>query len=264
MSLESTSTIQGQSRFPIDAVTAIWWRRPFASQVSTSLLSENDKRFIDEQCRAAYWGSLNALFRGKWISEPGATLRASNKIFQLSVARASGFRVPNTLISQCRSEVISFYDLCRQMVIVKSLVAPETPMLFTRPLSDPRLMDDGNFSICPTIYQEMIPGRRHLRLNCFGKTSIGVIIESDDLDWRSNMNVPVYPYMVPDDVLEKSALILQTLGLEMGIFDLKETPEGEWVWLEVNPQGQFLFLEPITNLPLSECFADFLIHAAVQ
>jgi hypothetical protein len=36
--------------------------------------------------------------------------------------------------------------------------------------------------------------------------------------------------------------VLDCLGLEMGNIDLKESPSGEIVWLEVNPQGQFLFL----------------------
>jgi hypothetical protein len=40
------------------------------------------------------------------------------------------------------------------------------------------------------------------------------------------------------------------------------TPAGELVWLEVNPQGQFLFLQGITGMPLAEHFADFLIAAA--
>ena len=111
-------------------------------------------------------------------------------------------------------------------------------------------------------YKEMIPGRRHLRINCFGDTAIGVIIETDDLDWRTNMNGLVYPFDVPFELIKKLRMVLRTLGLEMGIFDLKETPEGELVWLEVNPQGQFLFLEPITNLPFSERFADFLIQFA--
>ncbi|MFE6052518.1 hypothetical protein ACFQ6N_17330 [Kitasatospora sp. NPDC056446] len=44
--------------------------------------------------------------------------------------------------------------------------------------------------------------------------------------------------------------------------DLKLTPEGQPVWLEVNPQGQFLFLEPLTGMPLTEHFADFLLAAA--
>jgi hypothetical protein len=46
----------------------------------------------------------------------------------------------------------------------------------------------------------------------------------------------------------------------MGIIDMKLMPNGEIVWPEVNPQGQFLFLEGIAGLPLSSHFADYLLN----
>jgi glutathione synthase/RimK-type ligase-like ATP-grasp enzyme len=224
------------------------------------MLGIAEQTFIDEQCRAAYWGAMLTGFKGKWVSTPEATLRASSKILQLSVARSAGFRVPNTIISQSRTEVLSFYEACRREVIVKSLAGNKSPILLTRRLDDPRIFEEEAYSACPAIYQEAIPGSRHMRLNCFGDRAFAAIIESKDLDWRPNLDVPVYSYEAPRDLLDKARLVLQLLGLEMGIFDLKETPEGEWVWLELNPQGQFLFLEPLTKLALAENFADFLIQ----
>jgi hypothetical protein len=52
--------------------------------------------------------------------------------------------------------------------------------------------------------------------------------------------------------------VLGRLGLRMGVADLKITPAGDPVWLELNPQGQFLFLEGLTGLDLTGAFADFL------
>ncbi len=98
-----------------------------------------------------------------------------------------------------------------------------------------------------------------MRLVCFGKSAYAAIIETDELDWRPNLSVPVYAVDVPEYVRLKALEVLNDLDLQMGIFDLKETPQGEWVWLEVNPQGQFLFLEPLTKLPLTAIFADFLL-----
>ena len=48
----------------------------------------------------------------------------------------------------------------------------------------------------------------------------------------------------------------------MGIFDLKLDEGVEPVWLELNPQGQFLFLEGMTGLPLAQAFAEFLVAEA--
>lgn len=88
------------------------------------------------------------------------------------------------------------------------------------------------------------------------------LIATTALDWRPDLNVPISPWPVPDGIRRRVGTVLRQLGLRMGIVDLKLTPEGEPVWLEVNPQGQFLFLEPLTGEPLTEHFADFLLSAA--
>lgn len=248
----------------ISAFDVIWWRRPIATQVTTRTLTQIERKLVDEQCRSAFWGALTAEFKGKWISDPEATSRASNKILQLAVARSAGFRVPKTLISQSKEEVISFYEDCASRVIVKPLVGIKSPMLLTRKLSDPRQFAEEAFSACPAIYQELISGHRHLRLNLFGDRSFAAIIESEELDWRPNLDGSIYNFETPQSILDRARLVMRSLGLEMGVFDLKETPQGEWVWLEVNPQGQFLFLEPLAKIPLAEHFADFLIECAAR
>jgi hypothetical protein len=49
----------------------------------------------------------------------------------------------------------------------------------------------------------------------------------------------------------------------MGIIDMKLDSDGRPVWLEVNPQGQFLFLEGMCrDLPLTQLFAEFLMREA--
>ena len=67
---------------------------------------------------------------------------------------------------------------------------------------------------------------------------------------------------VPDFLHARVRATLDALGLEMGVLDLKMMPNGECVWLEVNPQGQFLFLEGIASMPLSYEFADYLLSTA--
>jgi len=50
----------------------------------------------------------------------------------------------------------------------------------------------------------------------------------------------------------------------MVIFDVKLTDDGEPVFLEVNPQGQFLFVEALCEIPLADTFAAFLVEQANQ
>ena len=238
----------------------IWWRRVNANQDLAETIADNQHvRLINNDCRGALNGILSSCFEGKWISNPQATDQACDKVYQLAVARRAGFRIPETLISQSIDEVKNFCERLNGNVIVKPVAGVAGPLLFTQFVGDPTRLDPKSYRICPAVYQEYIPGTQHIRLNCFGDQSFAAIIETSDLDWRPNLNVPIRNWEVPQSLHQQVRTVLDRLGLAMGVIDLKQTPEGEYVWLEVNPQGQFLFLEPLAKIPLSEHFADYLI-----
>lgn len=241
----------------------IWWRRVRADQqLEFEMENDHQVKLINNDCRGSLGGILESAFTGKWISAPSATDKAANKIYQLSVAGKCGFRIPDTLISQSQDEVQEFIDGQRGKVIVKPVVGAAGPLMFTTFMDDARKTDPTSFRVCPAVYQEYIEGTKHIRLNCFGNKSYAAIIETEELDWRPNLNVPIQKWDVPEVLHKKIRKVLDRLGLAMGILDLKITPEGEYVWLEVNPQGQFLFLEPLAQMPLASIFSDYLLEEA--
>jgi glutathione synthase/RimK-type ligase-like ATP-grasp enzyme len=261
-------TSEGRTVPPAQA-KLLWWRRARAPQQLTMAAAESEGAAISAQqislvnndCNGALRGILAASFHGEWISPPEATDRASDKIYQLWMARQAGFRVPRTLITQSRGEVVDFINEVGR-VIVKPVVGAPGPSLYTRWIEDPQTLPAESFAMCPATYQEYIPGRHHIRLNCFGERMFAALIETEELDWRPDLNVPITQWPVPEDLARLVRTVLDRLGLLMGVIDIKLTPEGEPVWLEVNPQGQFLFLEPLTGEPLTEHFADYLITTA--
>ena len=90
------------------------------------------------------------------------------------------------------------------------------------------------------------------------------VLESSELDWRSNLDIPFRTIDLDNEIKEKIRKVTKRLGLQMGVFDLKLI-EGSMspVWLEINPQGQFLFVEGLTNLNLTKYFAKFLYNKAI-
>jgi hypothetical protein len=248
------------SKIQVSDLRVLWLRRPRADQLDTPTGEpETTTSLINNECRGAMSGLLNTGVRGRWISTIEATVRASDKIIQLNMAASCGFRVPETLISQSQIEVTEFFHRFDGKVIVKPIVGVQGPILLTSLMRNPLELSEESFQACPGLYQELISGTRHIRLNCFGNKSFAASIDTDDLDWRPNLNVPIQVWSVSDDLHRRVRRVLDCLGLEMGIIDLKELPSGELVWLEVNPQGQFLFLESITKEPLASHFADFLL-----
>lgn len=252
------ATSEGRKISPQDA-EVLWLRRPKALQQLNGLVfPDHQRNLINNDTNGALSGALQIQFRGTWISDPTATERASNKVTQLHVAVEAGMRVPETLISQSTTEVSEFYHRLHKRIIVKPVVGTPGPLVFTQIVSEEHLLCSDSIRACPAIYQEFVPGTRHIRLNQFGDDIFAFSIDSPKVDWRPDLNVPVNVWPVPTELRKKTTLFLERLNLRMGILDFKETPEGEIVFFEVNPQGQFLFLEGLTKSPLTERFADFL------
>ncbi|HKP25213.1 MAG TPA: hypothetical protein VJV39_15200 [Dongiaceae bacterium] len=248
----------------IGAQKVLWLRRPRAEQVlARELPDETAQDVVENDCAGAFRGLLSSTFRGKWISSYEGLSRGSDKIGQLFAAAQSGWRVPETVVTQSKPEVLALLERHREAgIVVKTVVGTSGAFLLTTPVRNPSAIAASAFQAAPAIYQEKIAGSRHIRLLCFGEHSLAASIDTEDLDWRPNLNVPVSAWAVPEAIHRKVRLTLDVLGLEMGVVDLKETPDGELVWLEVNPQGQFLFLEPLTDLKLAARFSDYLVQAA--
>ncbi|MEU5209830.1 hypothetical protein [Streptomyces sp. NPDC020742] len=246
----------------LDDTSVIWWRRVRAAQQAAEhRSSESERNLINNDCRGALAGVLSAAFHGRWISHPDATDRAADKLYQLAVAQQAGFRVPRTLVTQSRDEVAAFLQRVGR-IIVKPVVGATGPLMFTQRIDDPYAIPEESFAACPAIYQEYIEGTDHIRLNCFGDRMYAARLTTSALDWRADLTIPISPWNVPDDTAHLVTEVQRRLGLRMGAIDLKLTPSGEPVWLEVNPQGQFLFLEPLLGIPLAAHFLDFLISSA--
>lgn len=237
----------------------LWWRRLTGKpRFPESLIDEDARDLVANDCRATLLGLAITQFKGLWISHPEATRVAENKLVQLTVAQKVGLRIPRTLISQ---DPITVRKFCAQLdfqVVVKTVAGThKTPVMAGRITQE--MLTDEAISLCPAIYQEMIQGINHLRVCCFGNQVHTALLKTDQLDWRYPLNVSAEPFELDENLKAKLFNILTDLNLEMGVMDMKLTPEGEPVWLEVNPQGQFLFLEGLCGMPLTNIFTEFLI-----
>jgi len=101
-----------------------------------------------------------------------------------------------------------------------------------------------------------------------GRTLIAARIDSQAHeatreDWRSGQHLAeISPFELPDPIAEKCRRYMRAAGLRFGCFDFIVTPEGEYVFLEVNQAGQFLWKElRCPELPMLQAFCDFLIAA---
>jgi hypothetical protein len=257
--------VRGGATIDVRTVGAVWWRRLFGGPFQVpGVASDVAMDLITGDSRAAIEGLLLEEVRGAWVSHPRATRSAENKLVQLRAARRAGLRIPRTLVSQEPAEIRRFCAELHDRVVIKPVRGTARAPLLTVPVTADLLASDASLSVCPAIYQELVEGTRHIRANCFGEEAHAVLIEAAVLDWRADLGIPMSPMTLSDDVRRRLLEVLRILDLRMGIFDLKIDPAGEVVWLEVNPQGQFVFLQPLAGIDLVAPFSDFLRAEAVR
>jgi hypothetical protein len=253
-------TASGRRIAPAD-LDVTWWRRAGNTLVPERVVDNQARQYVGAAGSAAASGLWRTTMRGRWVSDPDATRNAENKIVQLRAAIDAGLAVPRTLISQDPDDIRDFAaSLGRQRMIAKAVTAIRDLGLAAGIVTDAMLRDDAALAVTPTIYQELVPGTRHLRVCCFGRRVVAASIDAQQLDWRYERGTRIRPYLTEPDLDRRLVDVTKQLGLRMGIFDLKLGPDEEPVWLEINPQGQFLFLEALGGPPLAEAMVDLLVE----
>ena len=85
-----------------------------------------------------------------------------------------------------------------------------------------------------------------------------------DKDWRRYdlANTPHLVHELDTTVEDKIGELMRRMNLCFGSLDFIVTPEGEHVFLEVNPVGQFGWIVEQTGLPIYERLAELLVDRA--
>jgi glutathione synthase/RimK-type ligase-like ATP-grasp enzyme len=148
-------------------------------------------------------------------------------------------------------------------VIFKSFSATPTTWRETRPVRDVDLglMDQVRYA--PVIFQELVPGGRDIRATVVGDQVFAAEIRADqsayEFDFRiDSAHAPISEYRLPEPVQERLLALMRRLGLRYGAADFRVAPDGDHVFLEVNPAGQWLFVEYATGQPIAAALADLL------
>lgn len=242
---------------------SIWNRRAHRPIVAAEFTDADEKSFAARECFEALWGAIYA--SGLPIYNlPEAERRASFKADQLRLASEIGLNIPATLITNSPEEALAFYEQQNKSVIYKTFTGTTWRMMDTRPLTDGDLKDLWRVRYTPLIFQEYLELGREYRVSvvdnqCFAGE---IVIEHPgaQYDWRLDDNHGVKSVNLPPDIEMKLQTLRQRLKLNTGAIDLRETPDGKIYFLEVNPTGQFLFLDIFGKIDVAGAFCDMLLQ----
>ena len=258
----------GEQLVKSDDVAAVWYRRNVAPSLPDTI-DQYDREFCTREQKAFIEGTLATLNDVRWLSHPSATAYAEHKLGQLTLARKIGFSTPATSTT---NDPVSVKRLSGNgSLIAKSVKSGyvNSPdgfqAIFTTRLSQNDLQDLDGLDLAPATFQELIPKKSDIRVTIVGANLFAAEIlsqekESSSIDWRAtdDPDLKHEPHVLPNEIAAKCHEMVHALGLSFGAIDLVRTPEDNYVFLEINPNGEWLWLEYQLEFPIAQSIADWL------
>jgi len=257
---------------PFDAV---WFRRPSKPSLPDDM-HPGDLPVARRQCDAFVRGLWHSIAPDAFHVNPlQARERANLKAVQLQMAAQVGLRIPPTLMSNDPARIRAFIANARGPVIFKPFVlaqwrdGEDVALSMTNEVRSSDLPDDDILRSSPGIFQPRLRKAHELRVTYMGghMVTAKILSQTDpaaSLDWRLHTeNLPVEPTELPPSLSRAIDRLMSRLGLVFGCLDFIVTPEGDHVFLEVNPMGQFLWVEALNpEILVLDPFCRFLCNGA--
>jgi glutathione synthase/RimK-type ligase-like ATP-grasp enzyme len=197
------------------------------------------------------------------MNPPTADEVSQRKVRQLQIARRVGLSIPDTLVTNQPDAARQFVEAHGVGRVVRKAFrniaqAPrETHLLREEDLA---LLDSVRYT--PVIFQRFVPAGLDLRVTVVEDDIFAAAITSEDryaADYRPGLaSAKVVPYELPPAVAEKLLELMKIFGLQFGAVDFRVTPDGDHVFLEVNPAGEYLFISQRTGQPIPAAIAASL------
>jgi glutathione synthase/RimK-type ligase-like ATP-grasp enzyme len=261
--------VPGQPVASLEEIRSVWLRRPQPANVDH--LGTADREFAREEARAALGMLWEALRDRFWMSWPGAIQAAEEKAGQLVRAHAAGLATPLTRVTADPSQLERMLEEVGPRLATKRLGPPRgiEGFVYTTPLDRETLeANRDSIALLPLLALEYVPKRVEIRAAVVGERVFAAEIHSQD-DERTRHDLRRGDLLatrhlrheLPEAVRAALVALTRSYGLTFSAPDLILTPDGEYVFVELNPNGQWGWIEKLTGLPILETLTDSLLGA---
>ncbi len=261
-----------EGEFDLREVTAVWHRRlNFGAHLPAGLDKQLRHASLGESSAAAH--GLLASLKAFRVDHLHHIRHAENKQLQLQVARELGLDTPRTLTTNDPAAARVFAKNCEDGIVTKMLSSfaihdeGKELVVFTNPVKPEDLADLSGLNLCPATFQELLAKSLEIRVTVVGHRVMSASVDSQVSaraahDWRRDglrMLHNWQPYRLPLEFEEKILRLMDYFSLNYGAIDVILTPDDRHVFLELNPSGEFFWLERTPGLPISDAIADLLL-----
>lgn len=255
-------------------VVGVWYRKPTQLTPELVPVAPGQINYCLDGLRK-HRDLLPAHFdKATWVSPYEAIFRASNKALQLRLAASLDMQVPDTIFTTSPEQARQFID-SHDITIVKALSAWGMEVngvqkaFFARKIRSGDTLSLEGLNLVPTIFQAAVETARDIRVNVVGTGVFAASITGSEInsehgvvrDWRIGHlrgDMVIEPYNLPTEIADRCVALNRLLGLRFGAYDLVVDRNGGHWFLEVNPNGQWAFVEEATGQPIGKAIARLL------
>jgi len=255
-------------------VRAVWHRRSHAGRPG-EVPDEKHRKYVEREVQQLLhylWLDLGVPF----LPAPQARIiDAQDKLQQLSLAASLGFEIPPSIVTNDPDEFLSFYREHGGRVIAKALAHASYDeagltadfMRFTEMVTLRDVAAFRSVRHCPIYVQGYVSKKLELRVTVVGERVFAAAIDSQSsahsrIDWRKYdyARTPYTNHDMPEATAKQLVALTRKLGLRYGAIDLILTPDDRYVFLEINPAGEYQWVEHMTGMPITSAICDELIR----
>lgn len=267
--------LQSEQLIDLNLVSAVWNRR-LGPLLADPALDSSTQSFIQTEVKAVIDALEFLTPQARWMNPLWADLIAENPLKQLLAAKQAGLKVPDTLVTQSIETAKHFVNRHQRKVVIKMLsnVNPASlgirKFFLTNRWSETADQYLEHIQYCPTLLQAEVEKLTEIRVTVVGEQVFAaaiapVAVQSAGVDIREG-DLTVFPhaeYVLPLLVKQQILRMLDILSLHFCTLDLVKTPAGEYVFLDLNPCGQYGWTETMTTMQINRAIAGWLSGAAI-
>jgi glutathione synthase/RimK-type ligase-like ATP-grasp enzyme len=249
-------------------IRAGYFRRPGTPKAPINVSRKAERRYCEAEWSAILGFALYSI-ESRWLNSPQNIFLAENKPLQLRKAADIGLNIPDTIVTNSFEEASRFVRrgpaICKPLKSALIGEADDERVIFTTRINSLPSSIEASIEAAPFIVQREIKKRFDIRATVVGDNVFSAAIHSQireetTTDWRkgSHTDLPHEAYELPKDVADGCIRLTRALGLKFGAIDLILDLSGKFWFLEINPNGQWAWIENRTGLPITRAIVDEL------
>jgi glutathione synthase/RimK-type ligase-like ATP-grasp enzyme len=257
-------------------IKSIWIRRPTPLEERILPVTARHKEYVTNALQMHAQMLVDAFPGALWFSDTNRIFAAENKLLQMQLAAKLGLQVPETLFASSAEQAEKFvakYKVC--IAKTQATKFPPNSMTMTRIIRPSDKLNYRNINLDPYIFQPYIEPAYELRVTVVGNKVFAAKVEGQETDgisstyrdWRYahvNDTFNATRATLPKEAADACRQLVRELSLEFGAIDLIVDKQNTIWFLEINPNGQWAFVEQYTKQPIGKAIADRLKAGAAR